>query len=122
MTLIVALRDHGLTLSAQAIPRITDEFHSLPDVGWYGSVYLLTCCAFQLLFGKFYTFYSVKGTLLLSILIFEVGSALCGAAPSSVAFIFGRAIAGVGAAGIFAGTVSPLNPSCSSTSAADLCH
>ena len=102
-----------LTLSGQAIPSITDDFHSLPDVGWYGSVYLLTCCAFQLLFGKFYTFYSVKIVLIANVLIFEAASALCGAAPNSAAFIVGRAIAGVGAAGIFAGTVgctlSPLS-------------
>jgi MFS family permease len=39
-----------------------------------------------------------------AILIFEVGSALCGGAPSSNAFIVGRAIAGVGSAGIFSGT------------------
>ena len=65
----------------------------------------MTCCAFQLLFGKFYTFYSVKFILIGSLLVFEVGSALCGAAPNSAAFIVGRAIAGVGAAGIFAGTV-----------------
>lgn len=32
--------------------------------------------------------------------IFEVGSAVCGAAPSSTAFIVGRAIAGIGSAGI----------------------
>lgn len=36
-------------------------------------------------------------------MIFELGSALCGAAPSSVCFIIGRAIAGLGSAGIFAG-------------------
>ena len=101
-----ALRDLSLTSSLQAIPAITDEYHSLPDVGWYGSVYLLTCCAFQLLFGKIYTFFSVRVTLITSILIFEASSALCGAAPNSPAFIVGRAISGVGAAGIFAGTVS----------------
>ena len=65
----------------------------------------MTCCAFQLLFGKFYTFYSVKIILIGSLLVFEAASALCGAAPNSTAFIVGRAIAGVGAAGIFAGTV-----------------
>lgn len=27
------------TIIATAIPRITDDFHSLPDVGWYGSSY-----------------------------------------------------------------------------------
>lgn len=66
----------------------------------------MACGAFQLMFGKIYSMYSVKLVLLLSILLFEVGSAVCGAAPSSVAFIIGRAVAGVGAAGILAGCVS----------------
>ncbi|KAE8388978.1 MFS general substrate transporter [Aspergillus alliaceus] len=93
------------TILATAIPRITDEFHSLTSVGWYGSAYLLTCCALQLIFGKIYTLFSVKWTLLWSILIFEASSALSGAAPNSTALIVGRAICGVGAAGIFAGVV-----------------
>lgn len=29
---------------AVAIPRITDDFHALNDVGWYASSYLLTTC------------------------------------------------------------------------------
>jgi hypothetical protein len=32
-----------------AIPRITDQFHNLNDVGWYGSAYLLTACCKSLL-------------------------------------------------------------------------
>lgn len=32
------------TIIATAIPRITDKFHALQDVGWYGSSYLLTKC------------------------------------------------------------------------------
>ncbi|KXJ92611.1 major facilitator superfamily domain-containing protein [Microdochium bolleyi] len=90
---------------ATAIPAITDEFHSLQDVGWYGSAYLLTTCSFQLMFGKLYKFYSVKATFLACVLLFEVGSAICGAAPNSVAFIIGRAVQGVGAAGIFSGCI-----------------
>jgi MFS family permease len=39
----------------------------------------------------------------MAILIFEVGSVICGAAPTSDALIAGRAIAGVGAAGLGAG-------------------
>lgn len=74
-------------------------------MGWYGSAYLLTCCALQLVFGKVYTLFSVKWTLLWSILIFEASSALSGAAPNSTALIVGRAICGVGAAGIFAGVI-----------------
>ncbi|KAI9841123.1 MAG: hypothetical protein M1838_003698 [Thelocarpon superellum] len=88
-----------------AIPRITDDFHSLGDVGWYGSAYLLTGCSFQLFFGRVYTFYSPKLVFLATIAVFEIGSALCGAAPNSTAFIVGRAIAGMGTAGIFSGTM-----------------
>ncbi|KAH0427986.1 major facilitator superfamily transporter [Colletotrichum camelliae] len=87
-----------------AIPRITDEFHSINDIGWYGSAYLLTTCTFQLTFGKLYTLFSIKTTYLVSIFIFEVGSAICGAAPQSAVLIVGRAIAGVGCSGILAGT------------------
>jgi hypothetical protein len=91
-----------------AIPQITDEFQSLQDVGWYGSAFLLTQCCFQLMFGKLYTLFAVKTVFLSTIVLFEAGSALCGAAPNSVAFIIGRAIQGVGSAGVFSGVVSPI--------------
>jgi MFS family permease len=77
----------------------------LPDVGWYGSAYLLTTAAFQLLFGKFYTFFSIKLVYLIAIGIFELGSLVCGVAPNSNALIVGRAIAGVGSAGVFSGAL-----------------
>ncbi|KAI9720901.1 MAG: hypothetical protein M1828_005471 [Chrysothrix sp. TS-e1954] len=93
------------TIIGVAIPRITDHFHSLDDVGWYGSAYFLTTCGFQLFFGKVYTFYSIKWTYLSAIGFFELGSLICGAAPSSKALIVGRAIAGVGAAGLFNGAI-----------------
>jgi MFS family permease len=37
--------------------------------------------------------------------VFELGSLICGVAPNSVALIVGRAIAGVGSAGIFSGAL-----------------
>ena len=86
-----------------AIPRITDEFRSIDDIGWYGSAYLLTMCSFQLLMGKVYKFYPVKPVFLAGVLLFEIGSAICGAAPSSTVFIVGRAIAGLGSSGMFSG-------------------
>ena len=99
----MALQDR--TIIGTAVPTITDQFRSLNDVGWYGSSYLITSCASQLLFGKIYTFYSPKWVILNSIGLFELGSVVCGAAPSSVAFIVGRAIAGLGSAGVFSGAI-----------------
>lgn len=93
------------TIIATAIPRTTDAFHALDDVGWYGSAYLLATCAFQLLFGKLYTHFNIKLVFLLAISVFELGSLICGVAPTSTALIVGRAIAGLGAAGIFSGAL-----------------
>jgi MFS family permease len=93
------------TIIATAVPKITDQFNSLDDIGWYSAAYMLTACGTQLIFGRLYTFYSSETIYLASTLLFEVGSALCGAAPSSTAFIIGRAIAGMGTAGIRSGNI-----------------
>ncbi|KFY72964.1 hypothetical protein V499_06936 [Pseudogymnoascus sp. VKM F-103] len=90
---------------ATAIPKITDEFRSLSDVGWYASSFMLAGSAPILLFGKIYTFYSPKWLLLGAMGLFETGNLICGVAPSSKTLIVGRAIAGLGAAGIFTGCV-----------------
>lgn len=66
---------------------------------------MLTSCAFQLIFGRFYTFYAPKWVFLLAVALFEIGSAICGAAPTSTAFIVGRAVAGLGSCGITAGVI-----------------
>lgn len=55
--------------------------------------------------GRIYTFYNPKWVFLLAIGLFEVGSAICGAAPSSTVFIVGRAVAGTGSSGIFSGAI-----------------
>ena len=93
------------TIVATAVPSITDEFHSLADVGWYGNTYTVAECSFQLFWGRVYTFHPPRVVMLFSIILFLVGSALCGSAPSSIVFIVGRAVAGLGSAGIFSGAV-----------------
>lgn len=67
---------------------------------------LLTTCAFQLGFGKLYTFLNLKWVYLIALGLFELGSLVCATAPNSEALIVGRAIAGVGAAGLFTGWFS----------------
>ncbi|CAK5282085.1 unnamed protein product [Mycena citricolor] len=130
--LLVALDNLIVTT---AIPKITDDFNSLADVGWVRatcvlnfpiahsfrstvarectaglegegrqsqaehSSYFLGIAATQLLFGKFYTLLPKKGVFIVAIILFEIGSAVCGAAKSSNALIVGRAIAGLGSAG-----------------------
>ncbi|KAL8740901.1 MAG: hypothetical protein Q9190_006440 [Brigantiaea leucoxantha] len=92
-----------MTIVATAIPRITDQFHSLDEVGWYGAAFFLTLASFQGTWGKAYKYFPLKLSFMISIFIFEVGSLLCGVAPNSTALIVGRAIAGAGGAGIASG-------------------
>jgi len=47
----------------------------------------------------------VKGTFLVAIGIFEIGSLICALASSSVVLIVGRAVAGIGVGGLFSGAL-----------------
>lgn len=51
------------------------------------------------------TFFTTKWVFLTSIVIFEIGSIICAAAPTSTAFIVGRAVAGIGSAGLATGGI-----------------
>lgn len=86
------------------MPRITDDFHTMKDVAWYGSSFLFVLAAAQLVWGKLYIMYPAKWVFLAGLTIFEIGSLLCGLAPSSAALIAGRSIAGLGAGAIEVGT------------------
>lgn len=65
--------------------------------------YLLTVSCCQLLWGKFFTIFPIRTTFLVAIIVFEVGTLICGVAPTSTALIVGRAIAGFGGGGVFSG-------------------
>jgi MFS family permease len=92
-----------MTIVATAIPKITDQFHSLGDVGWYGSGFFLTFASFQSTWGKAYKYWNLKTVFFLCIAVFEIGSLICAVAPDSTTLIVGRAVAGMGGAGIASG-------------------
>lgn len=91
------------TIVGTAIPKITDEFHGLSQVSWYGSAYFMCFGGFQSSWGKAYKYFPLKGTFITTILLFEIGSLLCAVTPNSTGFIVGRAIAGIGGAGVAIG-------------------
>ncbi|KAK8139453.1 MFS transporter [Apiospora sp. TS-2023a] len=101
-TLLSAL-DIGIV--ATAIPGITDEFHRLDDVGWYGSACFLLVGASSPMWGKLYTFLSAKLVYLASVVLFLVGSVVAAAAPNSASVIVGRALQGWGVSGTLGGSV-----------------
>ncbi|KIM25825.1 hypothetical protein M408DRAFT_73890 [Serendipita vermifera MAFF 305830] len=96
--LLVALDN---TIVSTALPRLASEFNALNELTWIVSAYLLTQAGFILIYGQLLTILPTKWVYLATIFIFEVGSLICGVAPSMNVLILGRAIAGVGASGIF---------------------
>lgn len=71
--------------------------------------HLLNCtlkAAFVLFFGKVLAICAAKPVFMVSIAIFELGSLFCAVAPSVNFLIFGRAVAGVGAGGLWVSILS----------------
>ncbi|KAM0342593.1 hypothetical protein ACHAPU_009448 [Fusarium lateritium] len=100
---VLVLSSIDMNIVATAVPSITDHFHTVAHVGWYSSAFRLCVCAFQFVFGKAYRLFSVKRVFLLANAISIAGSLLSGSATSSTMLVVGRAVAGLGSAGLFAG-------------------
>ncbi|KAL0944844.1 MFS multidrug transporter [Colletotrichum truncatum] len=95
-----------MSIVSTAVPKITTTFNSLSHVGWYGAAYNLCGAALQPLAGKLYTHLRSKWTYLCFLFLFEIGSLICGLATSSNMLIVGRAVAGMGSAGLLNGALT----------------
>jgi MFS family permease len=100
---VTVLTAIDMNIVATAVPVLTDYFHTVVNVGWYATAFRLCYCAFQFLFGKAYTLFPIKPVFVLSNVIWILGVTLCGAAASPNILVAGRAIAGLGTAGLMAG-------------------
>ena len=69
-------------------------------------MYLLVQMSCQPVFGRLLQYYEPKMFYMASLVVFEIGSIVCATSPSSVALVLGRAVAGVGAAGIVTGSLA----------------
>lgn len=107
-TLAIVLARLNSTVVSTAVPHITDEFGTIADVGWYSAGYRLSTCAFQFMYGRIYRLWSLKRVFMSTIVVFEMGSLLCGLAPSSTFLVAGRVVQGIGAAGLFSGCFAML--------------
>lgn len=91
------------SIVSTAVPSITDEFHTVTDVGWYSSAFRLCASAFAFMFGKMYTLFPLRPVFLASTATFMCGSLLSATATSSRVFVLSRAVCGLGASGALQG-------------------
>ncbi|KAJ7792046.1 ABC transporter [Mycena olivaceomarginata] len=89
------------TILATALPRIASDFGSFSLQGWVATSFVLAQTVFILFYGQILRIFPAKWVLLSSIVIFEVGSLLCGVSQNVDQLIAGRTVSGLGAAGMF---------------------
>ncbi|RAL14075.1 MFS general substrate transporter [Aspergillus homomorphus CBS 101889] len=95
------------TVVANVEPDIIESFGEIEKMPWIGAAFNLGGIAI-LPWGKAYGVFNVKWLYLLHVVLFEAGSALCGASPNMNALIIGRVIAGVGGSGMYVGCITYL--------------
>lgn len=88
------------TIVATALPTIVSDLHGGKNYSWVGSAYLLATAALSPLYGKVSDIIGRKAVLYPIIVLFLIGSALCGAAQSMTWLINARAVQGIGGGGI----------------------
>ncbi len=88
------------TIVSTALPRIASDLNGLSKLSWVATAYLLTSAIATPLYGKISDLFGRKKIFQFAIVLFLVGSALCGAAQSMTQLIFFRGLQGVGAGGL----------------------
>ncbi len=88
------------TIVATALPRIATDLHGLNKLSWVATAYLLTSAVSTPLYGKIGDLYGRKKIFQISIIIFLVGSALCGLSRNMDQLVAFRALQGIGAGGL----------------------
>ena len=88
-----------LTSVSTALPTIVQDLQ-LTDFVWIGSSYALASTAFIPMVGGLSQVLGRKPILIASILLFAIGSALCGAAVNSKLLLSGRVVQGIGGGAI----------------------
>ncbi|MEH7348358.1 MDR family MFS transporter [Gottfriedia acidiceleris] len=84
------------TIVSASMPTIVGELGGLDQFIWVTSAYLVATMASMPIFGKLSDMYGRKRFYLLGLIIFLIGSALCGTANSIVQLSIYRAIQGIG--------------------------
>jgi EmrB/QacA subfamily drug resistance transporter len=90
------------TIVATSLPRIATDLHGLSKLSWVATSYLLTSAVATPLYGKISDQYGRKKIFQASIIIFLIGSALCGLSQNMDQLVAFRGLQGIGGGGLMA--------------------
>jgi EmrB/QacA subfamily drug resistance transporter len=100
LMLAILLAALDQTIVSTALPTIVGDLGGLSHLSWVVTAYLLASTASTPLWGKLGDQFGRKNLFLASIVIFLVGSALCGQSRSMIELISFRALQGLGGGGL----------------------
>jgi hypothetical protein len=104
LALLLAALDQ--TIVSTALPTIVGELGGLTHLSWVVTAYLLTSTIAGPFYGKFGDIHGRKIVLQAAIVLFLLGSALCGLAQNMVQLIAFRALQGIGGGGLIVTAVA----------------
>ncbi|KAI1264408.1 MFS general substrate transporter [Xylariaceae sp. FL1019] len=94
------------TIVAAVQADVVRSFGHVEQLAWIGSGFPLGSVTVIFLMGYLYNTFNMKWMFVITVTLFDIGSALCGAAPNMTALIVGRVIAGAGGTGIYLGSLN----------------
>jgi EmrB/QacA subfamily drug resistance transporter len=100
LILVFLLASLDQTIVSTALPTIVGDLGGLQHLSWVVTAYLLASTVSGPLYGKFGDLYGRKIVLQTAIVIFLIGSALCGLSQNMTELIAFRAVQGLGAGGL----------------------
>jgi len=94
--LIMFLGTLDQTIVATAVPHIVADLQGFEQIAWVATIYLLTSTMTIPIYGKLSDLLGRKPIFLFGIIVFLIGSALCGVAQSMTQLIVFRGLQGIG--------------------------
>jgi EmrB/QacA subfamily drug resistance transporter len=108
LLLVMLLAALDQTIVSTALPTIVGELGGLDSLSWVVTAYLLTSTIVVPLYGKFGDLFGRKVVLQTAIVLFLIGSALCGVAQNMTQLILLRALQGLGGGGLLVITMAAI--------------
>ena len=106
LLLVLLLASLDQTIVSTALPTIVGDLGGVSDLSWVVTAYLLSSTVAGPVYGKLGDQYGRKVVLQAAIVIFLVGSALCGLSQNMTELILFRGLQGLGAGGLIVVTIA----------------